>query len=105
MYRFETKLKSAEDRGIEFSEGQKTYLRCARINGIDLLDHLYERYTQEYMIHQKEEGSAEYLSVIGIILSISELQMSTWMRRALMRRSFIRKGRIGMMTFVNHTTG
>ena len=72
MYRFEAKLKAAEDRGIEFSEGQKTYLRCARINGIDLLDHLYERYTQEYMIHQKEEGSAEYLSVIGIILSISE---------------------------------
>ena len=71
MYRFETKMKQAEEKGIVFTEGQKTYIRCARINGIDLLDTLYDKYTQEYVIHLKEEGSSEYLSIIGVILSIS----------------------------------
>ena len=39
MYKFERKIQEAEKRGIHFSEGQMTYIRCARINGIDLLDH------------------------------------------------------------------
>ena len=72
MYRFETKMKQAEEKGIKFTEGQKTYIRCARINGIDLLDTLYDKYTQEYFIHQKEESSTEYLSIIGVILSFSD---------------------------------
>ena len=41
MYKFEKKIQEAEKRGIHFSEGQMTYIRCARINGIDLLDQLY----------------------------------------------------------------
>ena len=49
MYKFEKKIQEAEKRGIHFSEGQMTYIRCARINGIDLLDHLYEKYTREYV--------------------------------------------------------
>ena len=36
MYKFEKKIKAAEEKGIRFSEGQQTYIRCARINGIDL---------------------------------------------------------------------
>ena len=69
MYKFEKKIKAAEENGIRFSEGQK---RCARINGIDLLDHLYDRYSREYLSHPHDEKSSEYLAVISVILSFSE---------------------------------
>lgn len=72
MYRYEKKIKAAEEKGIKFSEGQKTYIRCARINGIDLLDHLYDRYSREYLSHPGDEKSSEYLSVISVIVSVSE---------------------------------
>ena len=55
MYKFEKKIKAAEENGIRFSEGQKTYIRCARINGIDLLDHLYDRYSRDYLSHPHDE--------------------------------------------------
>ena len=72
MYKFEKKIKEAEENGIRFSEGQKTYIRCARINGIDLLDHLYDRYSRDYLSHPHDEKSSEYLAVISVILSVSE---------------------------------
>lgn len=72
MYKFEKKIKVAEEKGIKFSEGQRTYIRCARINGIDLLDHLYDRYSREYLNHPHDEKSIEYLSVISVILLVSE---------------------------------
>ena len=53
-------------------QGQKTYIRCARINGIDLLDHLYDRYSRDYLSHPHDEKSSEYLAVISVILSVSE---------------------------------
>ena len=65
-------VKAAEEKGIRFSEGQKTYIRCARINGIDLLDHLYDRYSRDYLSHPHDEKSSEYLAVISVILSVSE---------------------------------
>ena len=72
MYKFEKKIKAAEEKGIRFSEGQQTYIRCARINGIDLLDHLYDRYSRDYLSHPHDEKSSEYLAVISVILSVSE---------------------------------
>ena len=72
MYKFEKKIQIAEQNGIKFSEGQKTYIRCARINGIDLLDQLYDRYSREYLYHPHDEKSCEYLATISVILSVSE---------------------------------
>lgn len=72
MYKYEKKIKAAEENGIRFSEGQKTYIRCARINGIDLLDHLYDSYSRDYLSHPHDEKSSEYLAVISVILSVSE---------------------------------
>ena len=57
---------------IHFSEGQMTYIRCARINGIDLLDHLYEKYTREYVSCPHGENTDEYLTTISTILLASE---------------------------------
>lgn len=72
MYKFEKKIQEAEKRGIHFSEGQMTYIRCARINGIDLLDHLYEKYTREYVSCPHGENTDEYLTTISTILLASE---------------------------------
>lgn len=72
MYKFERKIQVAEQNGIRFSEGQKTYIRCARINGIDLLDNLYDRYSREYLYHPQDEKSMEYLAAISVILTASD---------------------------------
>ena len=72
MYKFEKKIQEAEKRGIHFSEGQMTYIRCARINGIDLMDHLYEKYTREYVSCPHGENTDEYLTTISTILLASE---------------------------------
>ncbi len=73
MYEFEMKMKAAEKEGIRFSEGQQTYIRCARINGIDLISHLIDRYSKDQMNEpQDDEESREYLTAISVIMSISE---------------------------------
>ena len=72
MYKFEKKIEDAEHRGIDFSEGQKTYLRCARINGIDILDHLYDEYSKEHANHPKT-SDGEYLDIIGMIITVTEV--------------------------------
>ena len=72
MYKFEKKIKEAEKNGIMFSEGQKTYIRCARVNGIDLLDHLFDRYSREYLSHPHDEKSSDFIATIGLLLSIMD---------------------------------
>ena len=72
MYKFEKKIEDAEHRGIGFSEGQKTYLRCARINGIDILDHLYDEYSKEHANHPKS-SDGEFLDIIGMIITVTEV--------------------------------
>ncbi len=71
MYKFEKKIEDAEHSGIGFSEGQKTYLRCARINGIDILDHLYDEYSKDHVNHPKS-SDGEFLDIIGMIITVTE---------------------------------
>ncbi len=73
MYEFEVKIKEAEEEGIGFSEAQQTYIRCARINGIDLINHVYDRYSTGYAnCRNDEEKSSEYLTAVSVIMSIRE---------------------------------
>ena len=72
MYKFENKIKEAEKNGIMFSEGQKTYIRCAKMNGIDLLDHLFDRYSREYLSHPHDEKSSDFIVTTGLLLSIMD---------------------------------
>ena len=72
MYKYEQKMKDAESSGIVFSEGQKIYLRCASLNGIELLDHLYDKYSTDYMSHSDDDNALDYLSMIGLLISIMD---------------------------------
>ena len=72
MYRFEKKIEAAKELGIRLSEGQLTYVQCARINGIDVLDYLYELFVKDYANHTHDKNSSDYLLFIGLILTLSE---------------------------------
>ena len=43
MFEYEKCIQEVKEAGIEFTEAEKTYIRCARINGINLIDSLYEK--------------------------------------------------------------
>jgi hypothetical protein len=72
MHKFERKMKEAAKAGIRFSESQLTYIRCARINGIDVVDGMYERYSKEYINHEYDDEATDYLRVLSVILSVIE---------------------------------
>lgn len=72
MFDFEKCIQDAENTGIEFTEGEKTYLRCARINGIDLIDSLYEQYIQQFVSSDSENAEDEYLTVLTTVLTIRD---------------------------------
>lgn len=72
MFDFEKCIQDAENAGIEFTEGEKTYLRCARINGIDLIDSLYEQYIQQFVSSDSEKAEDEYLTVLTTVLTIRD---------------------------------
>lgn len=38
MFEYEKCIQEVKEAGIEFTEAEKTYIRCARINGINLID-------------------------------------------------------------------
>lgn len=72
MFDYEKCIQDVENAGIEFTEGEKTYLRCARINGIDLIDSLYEQYIQQFVSSDNENAEDEYLTVLTTVLTIRD---------------------------------
>jgi len=66
MFEYEKCIQEVKEAGIEFTEAEKTYIRCARINGIDLIDSLYEKYIEQFV------NNDEYLTILTTVLTIRD---------------------------------
>ncbi len=70
MYKFERRIEVAKECGIELTDAQVIYLQCARVNGIDLLNHLYEECIKPCIENPQIETASESLQEAGVILTL-----------------------------------
>ena len=72
MFEYEKCIQEVKEAGIEFTEAEKTYIRCARINGIDLIDSLYEKYNEQFVNNDSDNADDEYLTILTTVLTIRD---------------------------------
>lgn len=72
MFEYEKCIQEVKAAGIEFTEAENTYIRCARINGIDLIDSLYEKYIEQFVNNDSDNADDEYLTILTTVLTIRD---------------------------------
>lgn len=72
MFEYEKCIQEVKEAGIEFTEAEKTYIRCARINGINLIDSLYEKYIEQFVNNDSDNADDEYLTILTTVLTIRD---------------------------------
>lgn len=72
MFEYEKCIQEVKAAGVEFTEAEKTYIRCARINGIDLIDSLYEKYIEQFVNNGSDNADDEYLTILTTVHTIRD---------------------------------
>lgn len=72
-FEYEKLLAQAKKDGITFSDGQKTYFECARINSLSLLDSIYNAYVMDLHECEEKEHESEIFKKLEWLADIREL--------------------------------
>ena len=72
MYKYEKRLKEAKELGIGLTDGQETYIKCAVMNSLNLMDTYYNSFVEEYAKNPDSMKPGEYLATLDVITSIMD---------------------------------
>ncbi len=73
MYEFEQKMKNARKEGISFTDEEETYIRCARTNGIELLELIVMKYVKELAGTEDSKKRTDAMNMISIVMDIKDI--------------------------------
>ena len=72
MYEYEQKMKNAKKAGISFTDEEETYLRCARTNGIELLELIVMKNLKEFAKTEDAKKRTDVMNKIMAVMDIKE---------------------------------
>ncbi|MCR5337558.1 MAG: hypothetical protein K6E75_03275 [Lachnospiraceae bacterium] len=70
MYEYEQKMKNARKAGISFTDEEETYLRCARMNGIEILELIVMNNLKEFARTEDVKKRMDAMNMISTVMDI-----------------------------------
>ncbi len=72
-FEFEKLLAQAREDGVVFTDGQKTYFECVRLNSICLMDSVYDAYVMKLHECEEKEQEMKILNQLEWLADIREM--------------------------------